>query len=46
MRLRLGRDVIDARRYLGYQFIGDRPATVQNVIAASAMDEAELVAAL
>ena len=24
LRLRLGRDVIDAKRYLGYQFIGDR----------------------
>jgi DNA-binding response OmpR family regulator len=25
LRLRLGRDVIDAKRYLGYQFIGDGP---------------------
>lgn len=24
LRLRLGRDVIDAKRYLGYQFVGDR----------------------
>jgi DNA-binding response OmpR family regulator len=26
LRLRLGRDVIDAKRYLGYQFVGDRAA--------------------
>jgi len=24
LRLRLGADVIDAKRYLGYQFVGDR----------------------
>jgi DNA-binding response OmpR family regulator len=48
MRLRLGRDVIDARRYLGYQFIGDRPASAHHSISVKAMelDEGELVATL
>jgi DNA-binding response OmpR family regulator len=35
LRLRLGRDVIDAKRYLGYQFIGDRRDTGVSSMASS-----------
>ena len=36
LRMKLGRDVIDARRYLGYQFVGDGP---QPEVEASDQDQ-------